>query len=423
MNQRYALTLAVSLLAANLAFGQAAPPAARETLSMPTEVVGSGEESPLLVAPVAGPSTAGGSISARADYVLWFLAGSKGTVPITTLFPGQSPLTQLGDAEEHSLLGSGGRLALGYWVTDDNAWVPQGIRECGAEVAFLVVGRREGDASTDTPSTLFRPFFDLNNRVESGFLVASPGIATGGVNAHAYVEFWGAETNLWKNVYYDKPGTTCAVDLMAGFRYLNSNSALDINSVSSFNPTIAAASPFAPFAGNQLNVNDSFTAHNNFYGGQVGISVKTFPDESNLTFEGSFRIALGTTSEDLSISGSQVRTFANGTTAFSNGGLLALPSNIGSYHHNVFAQIPEAGFKIAYALGRHLELSAGFSALYWSKILRPSGQIDRSIDITQIPNDPLTAGATPTGLNRPSVPFLQSDAWLLGITLGAEYKW
>jgi hypothetical protein len=364
-----------------------------------------------------------GDLSAEANYVLWFLAGSKGRFPISTSLPGLPPLGELGDAERQGVLGSGGRFALGYWQIEDSPWVPQGIRDRGGEARFFFVGRRSADLTTDTPTTLFRPFFDLNNRTESGFLIAAPGIGTGSINAHAQVDVWGAEANLWKNVFFDKPGTSFIIDLMAGFRYLNANSALDIASISTFNPTIPAASPFAPFAGNQLLVTDSFSTRNNFYGGQVGIASKALLFDNMVSLEGSARIALGTTSEDVIISGSQFRTFANSTTAVSSGGVLALPSNIGSHHMNKFAQVPELEFKFAFPVGSHLRLLTGFSALYWTNIVRAAAQIDRSVDVTQIANNPLAAGATPTGLARPGVTFTQSDFWLLGINFGVEYKW
>jgi hypothetical protein len=233
---------------------------------------------------------------------------------------------------------------------------------------------------------------------------------------------WGAEANFWKNVYFNKPGTTTSIDVMAGFRYLNANTGVEINSVSAFSPTIPAG-PFVAFAGNQLSVLDSFATHNNFYGGQVGIAAKTWFADNLMSLEGSLRIALGTTSEDLTIAGSQVRTFANGTTAVSNGGLLALPSNIGNHHTNAFAQVPELEFKLVYPVGNHLKFSTGVSALYWSKVLRAADQIDRSIDVTQIPNFPLAPGATPTGLTAPGVPFTQSALWIVGLSLGVEVKW
>jgi hypothetical protein len=362
-------------------------------------------------------------VSAEADYVLWFLVGTKGTFSVATSLPGFPSLGDLGDAEQKNPLGSGGLFKIGYWAVEDNAWIPEGIRDHGAEATFFFVGRRNTDLMIDAPPDLFRPFFDLNNRVESGFLVAAPGIATGSINAHAATELWGAELNVWKNVFFDHPGTSCLIDLTAGFRYVNANTELDINSISSFNQMIPAASPFASFAGNRLQVMDSFATRNNFYGGQFGFAVKSLPGDNLLSLEGGLKVALGNTSEEVAIAGSQIRTFANGTRTVAGSGVLALASNSGTHIDNRFAQIPEADFKVSYPVGRHLRLTAGFSALYWTNIARPALQIDRSIDITQIPNNPLAAGATPTGLARPGVPFHQSDLWLLGINLGLEYRW
>jgi Putative beta barrel porin-7 (BBP7) len=361
------------------------------------------------------------------EYLLWFLANSHDTTPIAaTNFlanSGAQVLGAVGDAE-HPKAGptSGGRLTSGYWQYDDNFWVPGGIRDFGGEAVFFFVGQRGLNVHNDATPDLVRPFFDLNNRQESGFIVAAPGLATGEISGHAQANLWGGEINAWKNIYYSFPGTTGTVAMMAGFRYLSGDEEIQIGSVSVFDPNISPASPFFPFAGNKLDVFDSFTTHNRFYGAQVGISGKCYLIDQ-FSIEGVFKLGLGVTSEDLNIEGGQLRTFANGSTAVYQGGLLALPSNIGSFHRDKFAQVPELDFKMAYAVSKNLSLNGGFSTLYWSRIARAGQQIDREIDITQIPNFPQNAGAIPTGLGRPGVPFTQSDLWALGASLGLEFKW
>jgi hypothetical protein len=258
--------------------------------------------------------------------------------------------------------------------------------------------------------------------VESGFIVATPGLATGNIFAHAQANLWGAELNGWQNVYYNSPGTTCSVDFMAGLRFLSADEQLRIGSTSVFDTVIDPASPYFPFAGNKLDVLDSFTTHNRFYGGQLGVAGKFWPIPK-LCLESDFKLALGASCEDLSISGSQLRTFANGSTASYTGGLLALPSNIGQFSRDKFAQVPEVDIKMSYEIMKHLSLTSEFSAMYWNRIARAAQQIDREIDITQIPNFPLAAGATPTGLARPGVFFPQSDLWAVGISFGVEVKW
>jgi hypothetical protein len=431
MSKRLVASLAGILIAANCAFAQdlqAQPVPADEPAPAPyagvAEPAGSVADGPLSSIFGGFAPERRGIITAEAEFMLWFVSNAGQTLAISAAdILGATNIGDLSGVENGKGPVSGGRFTFGYWQTEDNPWVPGGIRDRGGEARFFFVGSRSGDISTTVPPTLFRPFFDLNDRTILGFLVASPGIATGGINAHAQIDMWGAEANFWKNVYYNKPGTTTSIDVMAGFRYLNSNTAVDINSISAFSPTIPAGTTFAAFAGNQLSVLDSFATHNNFYGGQVGIKAKTWFADNLMSLEGSFRVALGTTSEDLTIAGSQIRTFANGTTAVSNGGLLALPSNIGNHHTSQFAQVPELEFKFVYPVGNHLEFSTSVSALYWSKVLRAADQIDRSIDITQIPNFPLAAGATPTGLTAPGVPFTQSALWIVGLSLGVEVKW
>jgi hypothetical protein len=306
---------------------------------------------------------------------------------------------------------------------ESNPWIPErSIKTLGSEMRLFFVGSRSVDFMADNAPNLSRPFFDLNNRIASAFLVAAPGIATGSIIGHGNVSAWGAEVNVWKNIYYDKPGTTLAIDVMAGFRYVNGNSNIDLSSISVYNQTIAAGSAFASFAGNRLEVRDSFATRNHFYGGQIGIKGSGWLIDY-MRVEGSFRLALGNTSQDLTIAGSQVRTFADGRTAVSNAGLFALASNIGNHRNNVFSQVPEGDIKALWPIGDHLTFSVGFSALYSNRVLRAVDQIDRSLDITQIPNFPAAAGATPTGLGRPGVFFQRSDLWVLGISFGVEVKW
>jgi hypothetical protein len=55
-------------------------------------------------------------------------------------------------------------------------------------------------------------------------------------------------------------------------------------------------------------------------------------------------------------------------------------------------------------------------------VVRPGDQIDRAVDVTQIPN--FSGGAvTPTGVARPGVPFKQTDFWAQGLTAGLQFVW
>jgi hypothetical protein len=208
---------------------------------------------------------------------------------------------------------------------------------------------------------------------------------------------------------------------MAGFRYLNLNSALEISTNSLFYPGIATLPGYAFLANNRLVENESFVTHNNFYGGQLGVAGHLYLER--ITVTGTFKLGLGWTHEAVNINGSQVRIAPDGTATTSLGALLALPSNIGHHNQNRFTPLPEVGLDISIPILNCLTFSLGFHALYWSKAVLAGEQIDRAIDITQIPNFPGAAGAVPTGLNRPAVPFEQSHLWILATTVGAEFKW
>jgi hypothetical protein len=447
MRKQYLASLASLLLGASCVYGQAkdaapakdampaqngAPAHAPEPGPMPNPVAtddpdGGSQEEPKPVSFAApGPKTAG-AFTGEIDYLLWWLANSHDNIPMAAnnilSTPGVSVLDTSGDAEHANRAPiSGARLTLGYWQVDENPWIPGGIRDFGIETTLFFISQVSANFKNDESPELVRPFFDINNRQESGFIVAEPGLATGSINAHAQANLWGGEVNVWKNIYYNFPGSNYTVSALAGFRYLSADELVEIGSTSVFNQNLAPSSPYFAYAGNKLDVFDSFATHNRFYGGQAGISSKGYLCK-DLCVEFDFKLALGVTVEDVTVAGGQLRTFANGSTQTYNGGLLALPSNIGTYNRDVFSQVPELDLKFAYDLTKHINFSTGFTVIYWNRIARAADQIDRELDITQIPNFPGNAGATPTGLGRPAVPLAESDIWALGFSIGVEFKW
>jgi hypothetical protein len=362
-----------------------------------------------------------------AEYLLWFFANSRTSVPAGAngpLGPGVNVLVPLQDPEHSSRQPfQGGRLALGCWLVEDNPWFVGGIRDLGVEATFFLVGSRSITAQNNQAPNLVRPFSDVNNDVESGFVVTAPGVASGGLTAFSQISnLWGTELNLWKNLYYDCPGTSHSLSGIAGFRYLSADYLAQISSLSNFKPGLTASSPFFPLAGDTLSVLDSFTTHNRFYGGQVGIVGQVQP-ACGFVLQAAAKLALGVTTEDLFIAGSQLRTLPNGPTISSGGGVLALPSNIGHFQRNEFAQVPELELRMLGRVTDHITLTAGFSLLDWTRLLRAVSQIDHEVDSTQIPNFPLPRGTLPTSLTHPAVLFQQDNLLALTLSLGLEIRY
>jgi hypothetical protein len=358
--------------------------------------------------------------------MLWFSPNRRAPVtaavptPVGTVFTGPGDTLQDEGISRHIIPGA--RFALGYWWTSENPWVPGGqLATSGVETRFMFVGQRSVSFADFGSPTLVRPFFDLNNGVQSGVVVAAPGLASGAVTGTASESLWGAEVNAWHGLYHDWPGTTCSVEGMIGFRFLGMDDGIQISRASNFVASPVGFPDYAFLAGNRIREQESFTTQNRFFGGQLGIRGNMYLD--CMTVTGQFQLGVGDTNESINIQGSQLRILPNGQTMVSQGALLALPSNIGRHDRNKFTLLPELGLKLSFPVGDHWVLSAGFTTLYWNRIIRPGDQVDRVVDITQIPSFPGAAAAIPTGFARPGVPFQQSDLWLMGVMVSAEFKW
>ncbi len=365
-------------------------------------------------------------ITVGLDYVLSFLPKSheQSIIAVNPVL-GNISGTTLVSGSDQSLdrhVWSGGRLTIGYWFSEPNPFnglMP--IRTFGVESRFFSLGQRSITAVNGTSPFILRPFFDINNRADSALVVAAPGLASGSVVANAKMNMWGGEANVWKCLYDNGTPTTFGVWFVAGYRYLELDPEVEISQVSVYGRNLSAFPAFASFAGNRIQGTESFAARNQFNGGQFGISLKAFG--AGCIFDTTFKMGLGNNHEELNIQGTEVRTFASGTKRTSDGVLLALPSNIGRFSRNKFSQVPELDVGVAIPVLNWMTIRTDFSALYWSRIVRAGEQINRAIDITQIPNFPGAAAASPTGLRLPTVPFEQSDLWVLGISLGLELRW
>jgi hypothetical protein len=368
---------------------------------------------------------------ARGEYLLWRF--KKDTTPplITTSQPQDfgilgRPTTQVlfgGDGlsdGEHS----GARFTAGLWLDD--------CEQKAIEVSgfFLPGDERQFAVNSAMFPVIARPFFSVNRNAETTQLTAFPGLSTGNANVNNSSNLWGLEANLRCNLCCGSTGCddccgcdcgcngrggwTYRVDGLAGVRYLNLREDLSITEHVLNSPT---APP--PVNSAQAFVFDEFATRNQFYGGQVGLDAEFSRGPWSLDVWG--KVALGDTHQDLNISGAQNVTFANGVNQNFVGGLLAERSNIGSFHRDRFSVVPEVDLNVSYHVSDHVRVFAGYDFLYWSSVVRPGQQIDRTIDENQIPN--FNSGQPPAGQNRPMVLFHESDFWAQGLNLGLEFRY
>jgi hypothetical protein len=170
-------------------------------------------------------------------------------------------------------------------------------------------------------------------------------------------------------------------------------------------------------------VTDRFATSNQFYGGQVGVDGRWL--YGRMTLDGRVKVALGVTQQDLTVEGNQQIIGRNNPDP-RPGGLLALPSNIGTFSSSRFSVVPEIGGSVGYYVTDWMRLSVGYNFLYWSSVIRPGDQIDRNLNSNQIPNFNLV---NVNGVLRPAVIstdppprhlFNPTDYWAQGLTFGVE---
>jgi hypothetical protein len=355
------------------------------------------------------------------EYLLWWARRDKVPPLFTTSEPSDSgfldrPTTVvLFDGPLERDPRSGARITGGYWLDDDHTKA--------IEVSGFILGERSARAMFNSGQfpVLARPFQIAQNGAESAELIGFPGVFSGKADIEAPSRLWGLEANL------RCPLCSCAacgqqpIQLLAGFRYLNLKETLTITE-----NVLGANVPAAgPLQNSTDAVFDSFSTHNQFYGGQVGAEKRWQWGPFNIDLKG--KVALGVTNQEIDINGGQtVTNLGTGATTTAVGGLLALPgANIGHFTKDRFAVVPEVGLTFGYQITSHIRASVGYDFLYWSSVVRPGDQIDRTLDPTKIPNfTPLPPGVTgPASPVRPAVPFRDTDFWAQGLTVGLELTW
>jgi hypothetical protein len=340
------------------------------------------------------------------EYLMWWLSSPKVPPLVTTGSPQAALPGALGQPGTAVLFGgghldedtrSGARFRTGYWFDDEHL--------IGVDGSFFFLGQRAVNftaGSTGAP-VLARPFFNAVTNAEDAELVAFPGVVAGVVNVNMTSRLWGFDadlrTNLCRGCWYN-------IDLLGGFRFLGLDDKLSISE-----NLVTAGVPPVGFL-----VNDTFQTSNRFWGGQLGLDAEARWGRWSL--QSLTKVALGNVREVVDINGGTVvNNPAVGRSVFETGGLLALPTNIGHYSQNRFAVLPEESLILGYQVTDWLRLTLGYNFLYLSDVIRPGQQIDRVVNVSQLPPGTLT------GAPRPAFSFRENDFWVHGVSFGMEFRY
>jgi hypothetical protein len=284
------------------------------------------------------------------------------------------------------------------------------------------VGTAEEIENFDRNSTgnpiLARPFYNVLTGREDAELVAFPNVVSGRIRTEAASEFVGAAVRFRRllccNTGCGLSPITCGpvpaqsrIDATLGWRYFQLTERLgireDLTSLDTANP-------------GSFILNDNFQTRNQFNGVELGVLWQG--RRGYWSLDTLMRLNIGNTYQVVTIAGT-TQTTQNGSTTTANGGLLAQRTNIGTYTRDQFGIVPELGATVGYQLTQHLRMTAGYSFIYWSNVVRPGDQIDTSINPNLLPPE----NPTQTTFLNPRFAFQDSDYWIQGLTLGGEYRW
>jgi hypothetical protein len=331
----------------------------------------------------------------RVDYLHWWLqgysvpplatsvpvGGGRGTItnPNTTILLGNERLD--GDGRSGVRVNFGYRLGCLWSVEADFFTLEQG----GANRQFSA-----------TPGTrLFRPFFN-----------AAPG-----VNAQRAEEADTIDVSSSSNVY--SPGVLfrrniCCeydpcrlhgykVDVLGGYRHYRLSESLTVQETASV--------PGFPVPFDLL---DRFETDNHFHGAELGLAMECY--HGSWALEGLAKVALGNVREEVRVSGRSIPALP-----LREGGLLAQPTNIGTFSDDNFSAIPHLELRLRRQCTERLSIGLGYTFIFFGHLVRPGDQIDFAVDGRWL--DPNLVPPFVPPATKPARKFVRSEAWLQGLDL------
>jgi hypothetical protein len=346
-----------------------------------------------------------------ADYLLWS-PQHQSVPPLVTVsalgsFNGNlvaPPLGSLGTAAVFSgfedLVRSGWRVSGGMWFSPGCCW--------GLDASYwqLASSSRTFTLAGDGNPLIARPFNSATGPYvgPDRELVAFPNLVTGSVSVNQTQQMWGLEANFRRNLFC---GCNGSLDLVFGYRRFNLSEGLFITeNLSVLNtPEI---------------VSDRFHASNTFDAPQIGVAGEWRLAHS-WSLAASTRVAFGVNHEVVDIGGNTI--FFVPQPVVGLGGLLALPSNIGSRSASRFAVMPEVNLKIGYDITPSLRVYAGYDFLYITSAVRPGNQIDLNINKAQLPIPVGNVAINPSVQPPPQALFNAQSFWVQGFSVGLMYRY
>lgn len=231
-------------------------------------------------------------------------------------------------------------------------------------------------------------------------MISQPGVQSGHVWADDAMAFGGAELDGLGNLTEYLPGTHGTLAAIGGLRFLE------------FRERFKLSSGSTAISGLTTSHNDVFMTGDSFVGPELGL--RGGWRTRRFSIEATGKAAIGGTFSTQYVSGQEGLSFAYPrVNLLKREGLFAQPSNGGWRYHRSFSVVPAVQLRAGYDVNKRVRLTIGYEAFLWTRMMRPTSQIDRQINLSQI-------GGPLVGAARPASQSNRTNFWAQGFTLGVQ---
>jgi hypothetical protein len=323
------------------------------------------------------------------------IAGVLGNATTSTVFGGGP----VGDERQ-----SAGRIDFGVWLDD----------QCGNGVGVRLFGI-EGDRTNFVRSsrgleTIAVPFYNIDLGAEDATLasLAPVGLQTFG-DFGGSVNIFTQNDLLMGEIYARLPVHSrrgADLELIGGYHYVSINDGVNISSFTEF----LRAGIFP--VGTTIDIFDSFSASNEFHGAALGMTSALH--QGCWSLKGLAKVSIGSMHQEVLVRGQTITDVSGGPMTTIGTGLFAQDSNGASspaFERDEFTYIPEVELTLGYQLTDCVQLTAGYSFIYFPNVVLAGNQIDRYIDLP------------PQAVARPAFVMQDTDFWVQGVNLGLTWEY
>jgi hypothetical protein len=255
-------------------------------------------------------------------------------------------------------------VAFGVWLDPWHCW--------GVEARFFTLADEVTTFSlqSDGDPILARPFFDAVGNAQAARLLAFPGIVSpGGVDIATESDILGGDVLLHRKLC--RSGCV-EVDFLVGYQFARLDESLLI---SDFSTDVDPGNLIQD--GTILAITDLCETKNEYHAATVGAAMRM--RRNGWLWEVMGKIGLGNMQETVTVAGTTTTTVPGADPVVVQSGLLAQGVVLGTFSQDKFCASPELNLKVVYQLNRCIDVSCGYTFLYYTNLAQPGEQIDDSL--------------------------------------------